>query len=211
MTSIPYTILQLAFSVHQVVVSSQQNNILFDFYGDKYLEREERQMESIVSSRGWRIAALVLRVLTILLLLVSFVILLTNVLKVTYTDGRTKSFHFYDVVGFKYMVATIFLGLAYSILQTIFAIGRIKNENYDGRLLFDFYGDKVISNLLATGAAAGFIATRERQESFGEAGKYYQKHFNRSYASACILLLAFVCTLILSVISSYALPKRVNN
>lgn len=71
---------------------------------------------------------------------------------------------------------------------------------------------QVISNLLATGAAAGFIATRERQESFWEVGqKYYRKHFDKSYASASVLLLGFICTLILSIVSSYALPKRVNN
>lgn len=47
------------------------------------------------------------------------------------------------------MTGTIFLGLAYSILQTIYAIRRIKNENYDGNLLFDFYGDKVINYFLS--------------------------------------------------------------
>lgn len=56
---------------------------------------------AVFSTKGWRIAALVLRVLTIILLLVSFIILVANVLKITYTNGKTQTFHFYDVFGFQ--------------------------------------------------------------------------------------------------------------
>ncbi|KAK1571017.1 hypothetical protein Q3G72_010579 [Acer saccharum] len=79
----------------------------------------------------------------------------------------------------------------------------------DGSFTFDFFGDKIVSYLLATGAAAGFGATKDMKSVFQGVLGDTDKFFNKGYASASLLLIAFVCTAMLSVFSSYALPKRI--
>jgi hypothetical protein len=74
-----------------------------------------------------------------------------------------------------------------------------------GHICFVF--GQVVSYILATGAAAAFGATKELKTQL--AGLGGDKFFNKGYASASLLLLGFVCTAILSVFSSYALPKKV--
>ena len=67
---------------------------------------------------------------------------------------------------------------------------------------------QVITNLLATGAVVGFTATKNLPESVGrEYSKYVHSYFKASYASAGLLLLGFFYSSVLSVISSYALPR----
>ncbi|GMN57217.1 hypothetical protein TIFTF001_026332 [Ficus carica] len=167
----------------------------------------EGDMEQKYMSRGTRIATIALRIFCTILLIISFIILVTNVLPLRYKDD-TKKVHFYDVLGFKYMIATIILAAGYQVLQTILAIRSMKWENHVASPLFVFFADKVITNLLATGAVAGFIATRDLQEWVGrEYSKYESSYFKMSYASAGLFLLGFFCSLVLSVISSYALPK----
>jgi hypothetical protein len=72
---------------------------------------------------------------------------------------------------------------------------------------FCFVFGQVVSYILATGAAAAFGATKELKTQL--AGLGGDKFFNKGYASASLLLLGFVCTAIVSVFSSYALPKKV--
>ncbi|GMN74281.1 hypothetical protein TIFTF001_052346 [Ficus carica] len=61
--------------------------------------------------------------------------------------------------------------------------------------------------MLASGVAAEFAVTVDFQnkfESFADFGQFYGK----SYASASLLLLAVLFNVVLSVLSSYALPKK---
>ncbi|KAF5453542.1 hypothetical protein F2P56_028439 [Juglans regia] len=106
------------------------------------------------------------------------------------------------------MVGTIGIGIAYTIMQTIaFVVLRIITDK-DTWVLVDFYGDKVISYLLATGAAAGLGATSDL-DNIASPDSGLGGFFGMGYASATILFLAFVCTGILSIMSSFALPKAV--
>ncbi|EXC20163.1 hypothetical protein L484_011407 [Morus notabilis] len=105
------------------------------------------------------------------------------------------------------MLSAIVIGTAYALLQLAFTIYNAVS-NGEGNHLFDFYGDKIVSYLLATGAAAGFGVTNDMKtliELLSTFGNFYEK----AYASASLLFLAFVCTAVLSVLSSYALPKTV--
>ncbi|KAL4621157.1 hypothetical protein ACB092_06G208000 [Castanea dentata] len=110
------------------------------------------------------------------------------------------------------MFVTNVIGLEYTFLQIALSIFHVIMRNHlivsgDGGILLDFYGDKAISYLLAIGAAAGFGATENWKATFDAFG--VDKSFDmKGYASASLLLLAFVCTAILSVIL-YALPKKV--
>ncbi|KAG6758346.1 hypothetical protein POTOM_038689 [Populus tomentosa] len=102
-----------------------------------------------------------------------------------------------------YMLAAVAFGLDYIILQIALTLNHIVKGNGaqtsgDGNLIFDFYGDKL--EFYSRMMAGNFCFV------FGLGG---DKFFNKGYACASLLLLGFVCTAILSVFSSYALPKKV--
>ncbi|XP_021911630.1 CASP-like protein 4D1 [Carica papaya] len=117
------------------------------------------------------------------------------------------------------MLAAVVIGLAYTILQVGFTLCHFSTGNHviggQGHLLFDFYGDKFISYVLATGAAAGFGVSKDLKDTvkiiFPESSSNIDKFFSKAHASCSLLLIAFVFTAVLSTLSSYALPKRVNN
>ncbi|KAJ9160108.1 hypothetical protein P3X46_025539 [Hevea brasiliensis] len=115
-------------------------------------------------SMASRMSALVLRVLTFIFLLASLIILTTNTATLE-VDLVEVKVHFKDVYAYRYMVAAIVIGFAYTILQMAFTLYHVATGNRamsdDGSLVFDFYGDKVISYVLATGAAAGFGVTKD--------------------------------------------------
>ncbi|PON32043.1 CASP-like protein 4D [Trema orientale] len=173
-------------------------------------------MDSTSSSKiSWKlaIATIVLRVITIALLSASFTILNDDVLGTKYyhTDDRNKTLQFRDTAGYQYMVATIFLGIGHSVVQIVLAIYLLMRKNKDANklLLFQFYGDKVISYLLVSGAIGGYIATDDKGEFFGKTNHdQIDSNLNKSYTSATLLLLGFICTAVSSVVSSYTLPKR---
>ena len=73
----------------------------------------------------------------------------------------------------------------------------------------DKFGMQITTNILGTGAVVGFLATREKQSWLRDYAISVDNYFNKSYGSATLLLLAFFCSFILSVISSYALPKKI--
>ena len=65
-----------------------------------------------------------------------------------------------------------------------------------------------ISYVLATGAAAGFGVTVDLKRITDAGGLEMTKFYEKAYASASLLLLAYICTALLSIISAFALPKR---
>ncbi|EEF31519.1 CASP-like protein 4D1 [Ricinus communis] len=158
-----------------------------------------------------RMAALILRILTFIFLIASLVILTTNTATLELDLVEVKV-HFKDVYAYRYMLATIVIGLAYTVLQIAFTLYYVATGNRmmsgDGNLAFDFFGDKVISYILVTGAAAGFASTKDIKPVFSGSGDF-DAFINKGYASASLLLIGFVCTAVLSVFSSYALPKQV--
>ncbi|KAL6123721.1 hypothetical protein ACLB2K_076240 [Fragaria x ananassa] len=161
----------------------------------------------VLPTRSSKYANIGLRVLTSGFLFMSLVILVTNV-KSDYTGLKT-TLHFYDRVGYRYMAAAVVIGLAYSIMQTVTAVIRVNKYITQGNILLDFYGDKVVSTIIATGAVAGFAMTVELQRDAGKGWtEYYHKYFGMSHAANGLAFLGFVCAFISSVVSSYALPKK---
>ncbi|KAA8539450.1 hypothetical protein F0562_026142 [Nyssa sinensis] len=154
------------------------------------------------------VITLLLRLLTFIFLMISLVILTTNTATLFVNLAEVK-LRFNDVYAYRYMVAVIVLGIAYTLLQTAFAIFQVsmgKRLGGDGLYQFDFYGDKVMSYILATGAAAGFGATIDLKSVFSGGG--VDQFFNKASAASSLLLLGFLSTAISSVFSSLALPKR---
>ncbi|XP_050209778.1 CASP-like protein 4D1 [Mercurialis annua] len=159
-----------------------------------------------------RTANLILRILTFVFLIISLIILTTNTVTLVVNLVELKV-QFKDIYSYRYMLATIVIGFAYTLLQIAFTLYNVITGNKvlnigDASLLFGFYGDKVISYMLATGAAAGFASTKDLKPLFSGSGSA-DEFFNKGYASASLLLFAFIFTAISSVFSSYALPNKI--
>uniref|UniRef100_A0A7N2LH90 CASP-like protein n=1 Tax=Quercus lobata TaxID=97700 RepID=A0A7N2LH90_QUELO len=125
--------------------------------------------------------------------------------------------------SYSYMLGISVDGIGYTLLQTIaFVMFWIVMNNDKGLTLFEFYGDKVVSYLLATAAGVGIGASIDFKDlvdgkfsmsyyndEFVSAGKLSTTYYNNGLVSAGSLLLAIVCTASLSIMSSYALQKKV--
>ncbi|GMY08574.1 CASP-like protein 4D1 [Fagus crenata] len=153
------------------------------------------------------IAILSLRGLSLVFLLMSLLLLANN--SPTYeVDGTPYRFAAFE--SYSYMFGISVIGIGYTLLQTIaFVILQIMmiNNKY---LVFAFYGDKAISYLLASAASAGIGASRDVHGVLeGTSQQHIAAYISKGFAAAGLLLPAFVCTAILSIISSYALPKKV--
>ncbi|KAK4579129.1 hypothetical protein RGQ29_028986 [Quercus rubra] len=157
------------------------------------------------------IAILLLRGISLLFLLLSLIILLNAN---TYEkDG--KKYRFDEIGSYSYMFGATIIGIGYTVLQIIvFVIFQIilKSDKY---IVFEFYGDKAISYLLLSGAAAGIGASRETKailivkDNDVDTYNSFKNYLSKGFAAADLLLPAFVCTAILSILSSYALSKKI--
>ncbi|XP_027115623.1 CASP-like protein 4D1 [Coffea arabica] len=165
---------------------------------------------TVTCTAGLPVIALVLRLLTFVFLLISLII--TAIDTVTYVDdfGLEIKVDFSDLYAYRYMLSTTVIGITYTLLQTAFAIFQVSTgKRFGGAALcyLDFYGDKVISYMLATGAAAGFGITVDFNRLLLK-GTDASDFLNKANAAAGLLIVAFLFSAISSVFSSLALPKR---
>ncbi|XP_059669189.1 CASP-like protein 4D1 [Cornus florida] len=154
------------------------------------------------------VVAPTLRVVTFISLMISLIILTTNTATL-YINLENIKLRFNDVYAYRYMLATIVFGIAYTLLQTAFTIFQVsmgKRLGGDGLYQFDFFGDKVMSYILATGAAAGFGVTIDLKPFF--LGSSINHFFNKASVAASLLLIVFLFTAVSSVFLSIALPKK---
>ncbi|KAI3751862.1 hypothetical protein L2E82_22953 [Cichorium intybus] len=105
-------------------------------------------------------STLVLRILTLLLLAASATYMFLNNYKLAGQKTTWK-----DLKTYRFVFATAVIGVAYSLIQIPFALYYACTEK---RLIrhsclpeFDFYGDKLISYILASGVGAGFAVSVE--------------------------------------------------
>ncbi|OVA08647.1 Uncharacterized protein family UPF0497 [Macleaya cordata] len=165
-------------------------------------------------SKSVLISILVLRILALGLLAGSIVVLATN--NFTLSDGTKTSFK--DIIAYRYVIATGLLGFLYILLQIPFALYHVCAEK---RLIrngclpqFDFYGDKIISLLLATGVGVGFGVTFEFKKlvdqffqninvpGVDESKSKTEKFLDKGNLSTGLLFLGFLCVAVLSVLTS---------
>ncbi|EXC20164.1 hypothetical protein L484_011408 [Morus notabilis] len=173
-------------------------------------------LKKVEKSKVLWIVSLVLWVFTFILLLIALIVLATDTIDREYSLVTYGVHKFDDLYAYRYMLSVIVFGIAYSLLRLAFSIYHyIISDCKAGKvnLLFDFYGDKIISYLLATGAAAGFGVTKDMNRLF-DSNYYYSfeqvdDFCAKGYASASLVLIAFLCTATLSVRSSYALANLV--
>ncbi|XP_010517306.1 PREDICTED: CASP-like protein 4D2 [Camelina sativa] len=162
-----------------------------------------------------KVLLLLLRVLTGGFLVIALIILSTNSVTIV-SQGSAFKFHFKDVYAYRYMLSAAAIGLVYAVVQlfftiSLFATGIKDPFNYQ----LDFYGDKVISYLVATGSAAGFGVSKDLKDTFLalvalDSTDPVDTFFSRGYASASLLLFAFICLAALSVFSSLAVAKQIS-
>ncbi|PHT80901.1 CASP-like protein 4D1 [Capsicum annuum] len=153
--------------------------------------------------------SLIVRILTLICLLISFIVIATNNQTVSTVAGDVK-IKFKDFYAYRYLIATVIIGMAYTLLQIAFSISLLTTGNRiggEGFLLFDFYGDKFISYFLVTGAAASFGMTQDLKQL--EGSDNYSKFLNTSNAAASLCLIGFFFAVASSIFSSYNLPKRI--
>ncbi|KAM6562937.1 hypothetical protein CsatB_022935 [Cannabis sativa] len=169
---------------------------------------------------------LALRIVALLLFVGSIVVLLLDTYKLSDGDKTT----FKDVNSYRYVIGTAAIGAAYLIVQLPFAIyyGWKGKRLIPGKVLaeLDFYGDKLVSLLAASGVGAGFATTFELKDFvpdamdtlilFGESagigadfiGLLQEERnkitgfLNKGYIASGILLAACVFIIIVSVLSS---------
>ncbi|KAK4489293.1 hypothetical protein RD792_005097 [Penstemon davidsonii] len=149
------------------------------------------------------LVALIVRIVTFGGLLISVIVLAT-------TTGFNESY------AYRYMLASGVIGMAYTILQTALTLFYLSTGNRlggDGFAFLDFFGDKVISYMLATGAAAGFglsVDLARLLQAQGNFNSTAESFLQKANVSASLLFMGFLFSAISSVFSSLSLPKRVD-
>nr|POE92468.1 dna polymerase alpha catalytic subunit [Quercus suber] len=66
-----------------------------------------------------------------------------------------------------------------------------------------------ISYLLLSAASAGIGASKDLRPYIKKSNDHFNSYLSKGFAAANLLLPAFVCTMILSILSYYALPEKV--
>ncbi|XP_022886901.1 CASP-like protein 4D1 [Olea europaea var. sylvestris] len=173
-----------------------------------------------MASQSVRNSVLVLRIFALLLLATSVALMVIN--NFTNSDGTKTKFS--DLIAYsaaflctcRYVLATALAGVAYTLIQIPFAIYNVVNEK---RLIrngflqeFDFYGDKIIAFLLATGVGVGFGVSCEIKRAIKQSGAVEDeetlktnKFLDKGNISSGLLLGGFVCMAVLCILSSIRL------
>ncbi|CAN8287177.1 unnamed protein product [Cochlearia groenlandica] len=160
-----------------------------------------------------KVLILSLRVLTAVFLVITVIVLTTNSVTIE-SGGNALKFHFNDVYAYRYMLSAAIIGLVYAMVQLFFTVSEFATGNKKPfNFQLDFYGDKIISYLLATGSAAGFGVSKDLKDAFIalvvlDSTDPVDTFFSKGYASASMLLFAFLCLAFLSVFSSFAIAKH---
>ncbi|KAI9087391.1 hypothetical protein K1719_030711 [Acacia pycnantha] len=181
-------------------------------------------------SQGVTSSMLVLRIIALAASVVTIALMVTNnakyydpIFQITLLDIK-----FQDVMAFRYVVAVAAISAAYGIIQLPFAVyyavkqkRLVRNAFFPN---FDFYGDKVISLLLATAIGAGIGVAYEAKKSFETSNfsgfpsldrrtihilnsKVF-KFYDRAIIASSVLALACLCMAIVSVLSSINYSRR---
>ncbi|CAI9754045.1 unnamed protein product [Fraxinus pennsylvanica] len=151
-----------------------------------------------MASKAIRNGVLSLRIFTLLALAASIVLMALN--NFDNVDGSKTNFT--DLIAYRYVVAAAGIGFVYTLIQIPFAIYNVVKEKRlirNGWLqVFDFYGDKVVAFLLATGVGVGFGVSFELKRGSGDSKKF----LNRGNISTGLLFVGFVYMAFLSIFSS---------
>ncbi|KAG6578707.1 hypothetical protein SDJN03_23155, partial [Cucurbita argyrosperma subsp. sororia] len=197
-----FNLLQIAFSLFNIV-KNRNGTILFDFFADKFLS----YLLVTSTAAGFGVSVDLQRTKDPEDLFGTF-----------FGKKLRRNKSRFDEMGWRdnpmtadmdknarYVLATIIIGIVFNLLQIAFSLLNIV-KGATGTILFDFFGDKFLSYLLATGTAAGFGLSVDLQTL--DPDDYFGTFFDKAYAASALLLFAFFCSAAVSIISSFALSKR---
>ncbi|KAL0540927.1 hypothetical protein IC582_020952 [Cucumis melo] len=162
-----------------------------------------------MASKGLRIASLILRILTFIFIFISLLIVATNSKTAFKGTELEKKVDFSDFNSYRYLIAVTVIGGALSLLQIAFNIYHLVTKG-EGTPLFYVFSDQLLAYLLLSAASAGLgagIDLRVNVKLLLE-DDYYNSFFDKGNAGSAILLLAFICSAIVSVLSSLALIRK---
>ncbi|MCD7447202.1 hypothetical protein HAX54_026321 [Datura stramonium] len=156
------------------------------------------------------VAPLVMRLITFIFLFVSLIVIATDSFDTFDIYGFPVKVTSNDVYAYRYMLSADVIGMTYTLLLVVLTILQVASGNPIGSGLayFEFYSDKVILFLLATGAAAGLGLTVEYNRIMDDITQDLQKFLNIANTSASLLLVGSIFSVISSFFSSLNLPKR---
>ncbi|CAD6256784.1 unnamed protein product [Miscanthus lutarioriparius] len=156
------------------------------------------------SERAAATASLLLRVLTLLLLVASIVILVTNKIYAPFRNVvDPPNITFRDFYAYRYVLSAAVIGGAYTLLVLPFAAIHVAQERRIGRdrraIALLIFTDVVFAVLIATGAAAGLGLTVESQR-FPQ-GPDFANFFKLVDVSCGLMLVATLCMVIIIMVS----------
>ncbi|XP_047968903.1 CASP-like protein 4D1 [Salvia hispanica] len=158
-----------------------------------------------MASLGALRAILALRILSLLTLAASALLMGLNNISV---DG--VKIKFTDLIAYRYVFAVGAIGFLYNLIQLPFAMYNVVQKK---RLIrngclpeFDYFGDKVIALLLASGVGVGFGVTFELKRTFDDAfSSEVKKYLDRGNISTGILLAG---TVFMALLLAYSSTRR---
>ncbi|KAI4352074.1 hypothetical protein L6164_006360 [Bauhinia variegata] len=167
-----------------------------------------------MASKSVAVSMFVLRIITLAASAATVALLVTN--NVEFEDGEKIKFK--DVIAYRFVLSVAVIAAAYTLVQlplaSFYALKQkrlIRNAHLSE---FDFYGDKVISLLLASGVGAGIAVSYEFKkvvnEVLGESGvrksddarSTFNKFVDMGIIASSVLALALLCMALVSVLSS---------
>ncbi|KAG6385999.1 hypothetical protein SASPL_154883 [Salvia splendens] len=158
-----------------------------------------------MASVGALRAILALRILSLLTLAASALLMALNNINV---DG--EKIKFTDLIAYRYVFAVGAIGFLYNLIQLPFAMYNVvqkKRMIRNGCLPeFDYFGDKVMALLLASGVGVGFGVTFELKRTFDDAfSSEVKKYLDRGNISTGILLAG---TVFMALLLAYSSTRR---
>ncbi|XP_009610514.1 CASP-like protein 4D1 [Nicotiana tomentosiformis] len=168
---------------------------------------------SSLSSNKMPLFTLLARVITLAACVISLIVLQNNEITWMYNGMEGGKFNYEGYSSYRYMFGVLVAGIIYTIWHIPFAayylVAKKRLVDHQGFRMFEFFGDKIILAVLATGAGAALGATVELSKAHFP--DYYSKQMHNflsvMYAPSALLVAAFVSSGISSVLSSLNLHK----
>ncbi|CAI9296595.1 unnamed protein product [Lactuca saligna] len=189
-------------------------------------ESQVTNQTPISSVQVLAIVSLTIRVATWICLLASLIVLAsdTSTIKGLY---RNVKIGFNDIYSYRYMMSAIVIGFTYTCVQLPIEIYQVSMGKRvmigNGLPMIIFFGDKFLLSMLATGVGAAFGATFDLKKNLDDLDDYLESigeplfsqlrtkldnFFNMAYVSSGLLLIAFLCSIASSILSSFSFQKK---
>ncbi|KAG6602371.1 CASP-like protein 4D1 [Cucurbita moschata] len=162
----------------------------------------------MAASKGSRIASLILRILTFILIFISLIINATNSKTLNKGTENEAKLEFKNVYSYRYLIAAAVIGGVLSLIQIILSIYHMVTKS-EGTPLFYLFSDYLLSYLLLSSSSAALGAGIDMRANLKELfGTLFDSFFDQGSGAAAVLFIAFVCAAVVSILSALALIRK---